>query len=80
MNDQNDFCHHQLVLATKFPNWGYGRIIEINRSSDRPQYRVYFYHSDQYEMLSSEEIQKVPDNYQPPFAPDPRHFFGDNDS
>ena len=80
MTDQNVFGLHQLVLAQDAPHWGYGRIVETCPQSGSSQYRVYFYHTDRYEMLNAQGLKNVPDNYQPPFAPDPRHYFGEKDS
>ncbi|MBL91624.1 MAG: hypothetical protein CMH56_07395 [Myxococcales bacterium] len=66
---------HQLVLSVQHPQWGYGRIVQPHHPLPEATYWVYFYHTDTYVDLHANALQTVPDNYQPPFAPDPDLFF-----
>lgn len=70
-----DFSRDQLVLSRQNPQWGYGRILETAPGTQPRLHRVYFYFTDRVEQITAEELTAVPDNYQPPFAPDPQIFF-----
>ena len=75
MNASAEYQMHQMVLSVQNPQWGYGRIVKPHQPLPKHTHWVYFYHTDTYVDLPADALQPVPDNYQPPFAPDPDLFF-----
>ena len=77
MNTKQSFDNNQLVLSAEHPQWGYGRVIDQYPTPPGDRFWVYFYHTDAYVELSGEQMETVPENYQPPFAPDPDLYFAE---
>ena len=77
MSPEQTFAKNQLVLSAEHSQWGYGRVTERRPTSQGDRFWVYFYHTATYVELSGDQLETVPDNYQPPFAPDPDLYFAE---